>query len=212
MSDQGVSGEFAAILLGFAMASIDWSPEMTIKPKDKRDIIFALRETAKGLETRAFTEGVALELMQAIGTELLVLALKHGPLLDKINGPDVPEKDRPAREEGLEMLIRRELAAIADTVAATHERRIREIDVIHERLMRLFDPAPAFNEAVLRAIEDKKAKLEEVSTMTPPQRFMFEKMQIPTMMAALFNAGHEDPRPTKLRISGEDLKALPGAK
>ncbi len=185
---------------------------MTITSKDKTDIIIALRETAKGIETRAFTEGVALELMQAIGSELLVLALKYGPLLDKINHKDVPEADRPAREEALEMLIRRELAAIADTVAAAHERRIREIDVIHERLMRVFDPAPAFNEAVQRAIEDKKAKLEEVSTMTQPQRFMFEKMQQPTMMAALFNAGHEDPRPTKLRINANDMAAIKGTK
>lgn len=166
---------------------------MAITSKDKTDIIIALRETAKGLETRAFTEGVALEFMQALGIELLVLALKHGPLLDKINGPDVPEKDRPKREEALEFLIRRELAAITDTVAAMHDGRIRETDVIHERLMRMFDPAPAFNEAVTRAIEAKKLKLESVATMTPPQRFAFEQFQVPSMMNALFNAGHEDP-------------------
>lgn len=166
---------------------------MTVTTKDKTDIILALRETAKGLEKVALTEGVVLEFLQALGTELVVLALKHGPLLDKINGPDVAEEDKPAREAGLEMLIRREIAAIADTVAAAHEGRIREIDVIHERLMRQFDPAPAFNEAVMRAIEAKKAKLETVVTMTPPQKFAFEKFQVPTLMNALFNSGHEAP-------------------
>lgn len=186
---------------------------MTITPKDKTDIIIALREVAKGLETKAFTQGVTLELLQAIGTECLVLALKHGPLLDTIN-KDAPEADKAAREAGLEMLIRRELAAIADSVAAAHEGRIREIDIIHERLMRQFDPAPAFNEAVQRAIEAKKDKLITAVTMTPPQKFAFEQFQVPTLMSALFNAGHESPVTKVHRVNNavvdEMNKALKG--
>jgi hypothetical protein len=189
---------------------------VTVTPKDKTDIILALRETAKGLEKVALTESVTLEFIQALGTELLVLALKHGPLLDKINGPDVAEADKPAREAALEMLIRREVAAIADTVATAHEGRIREIDVIHERLMRQFDPAPAFNEAVNRAIEAKKAKGEVAITMTPPQRFSFEQFQVPTLMSALFNAGHESPVQKVHRVDNNTVaamnKALGGAK
>jgi hypothetical protein len=189
---------------------------MTVTSKDKTDIIMALRETAKGIEKVALTEGVTLEFVQALGIELLVLALKHGPLLDRINGPTTPEADRPAREAGLEMLIRRELAAITDTVAAMHEGRIREIDVIHERLMRLFDPALAFNEAVTRAIEAKKAKMETAVTMTPPQKFAFEHFQVPTLMNALFNAGHEDPVNMVHRVDNTTVakmhKALAGGK
>lgn len=181
---------------------------MTVTRKDKTDIILALRETAKGLEKVALTENVTLEFIQALGTELLVLALKHGPLLDKINGPDVPETDRPAREAGLEMLIRREIAAVADTVAAAHEGRIREIDVIHERLMRVFDPAPAFNEAVGRAIEAKKTTMQAAVAMTPPQRFAFEHFQVPTLMNALFNAGHEDPVKMTHRVGNDTVKAM----
>lgn len=181
---------------------------MTVTAKDKLDIIIALRETAKGIEKVALTEGVTLEFIQALGIELMVLALKHGPLLDKINGPDVPEADRPAREAGLEMLIRRELAAITDTIAAAHDGRIREIDVIHERLMRVFDPAPAFNEAVTRAIEAKKNKLETAITMTPPQKFAFEHFQVPTLMNALFNAGHEDPVTMKHRVGSSTIEAM----
>ncbi len=181
---------------------------MAVTAKDKLDIIIALRETAKGIEKVALTEGVTLEFIQALGIELMVLALKHGPLLDKINGPDVPESDKAARAAGLEMLIRRELAAITDTIAATHDGRIREIDVIHERLVRQFDPAPAFNEAVQRAIEDKKAKKEEAITMTPPQRFAFEQFQVPTVMSALFNAGHEDPVKKVHRVDNEAVDKM----
>lgn len=182
---------------------------MTITSKDKTDIILALRETAKGIETRAFTEGVMLEFLQAIGTECLVLALKHGPLLDEINSDaDLTDKQKKDRGEALEMLIRRELAAIADTVAAMHENRIREIDVIHERLMRVFDPAPAFNEAVQRAIEAKKNKLETAVTMTPPQKFAFEQFQVPTLMSALFNAGHESPVQKVHKVNGDTVQAM----
>lgn len=181
---------------------------MTVTSKDKLDIIMALRETAKGIEKVALTEGVTLEFIQALGIELLVLALKHGPLLDQINGPDVPEADKPAREAGLEMLIRRELAALTDTVAAAHEGRIREIDVIHERLMRMFDPSMAFNEAINRAIEAKKAKLETYSTMTPPQKFAFEHFQVPTLMNALFNAGHEDPVKMVHRVNNDTVAQM----
>lgn len=175
--------------------------------KDVNDITTALRETAKGLQTVAITEGVKLEFMQALGIELLVLALKHGPLLDEINR-DADEAQKAAREEALEFLIRRELAAITDTVASMHEHRIREIDVIHERLMRVFDPGPAFNEAVQRAIEAKKAKGEAAVMMTGTQKWMFDKFQVPSMMNALFNAGHPEPVPMVHKVNNADVTAM----
>lgn len=164
-----------------------------MKTKDKIEIVVALRETARGLEQQVFSDEIAWQVMQALGIELMVLALKNGPLLEQIKGEDVPEEQKAAREAGFEQLIRRELAAVGDSVATAHEGRIREIDIIHERLVRQFDPSMAFNEAMNRAIEAKKAKMEAIVHMTPAQQFAFRQFQVPTLINALFNAGHESP-------------------
>lgn len=140
---------------------------------DKTDIIMALREVALGIEQDAPN---ALELMQALGTEMLVLALKTGPALERIE----PER--------VETLVRGEVAAIVDSIGRYHDHFIEESDVLNERLLRQFDPSQAFNEAVNRAIEAKKAAREEIITMTPLQETMFQKYQVPTGLRALRTA------------------------
>lgn len=148
--------------------------------KDKTDIVMALREVARGIE---HGDADALSLMQALGTELLVLALESGPRAAEISdaAPDV-----------VEGLIRRELAAIIDTIAMLHQHRIKETDILTERLVRMFDPAMAWNEAINRAIEAKKQAKETIDPqllyMSPQQKFMFETFQIPTTMKALRSA------------------------
>lgn len=179
--------------------------------KDKTDIVMALRETAKGIE-QSVTPNLTLSLMQAIGTELLVLALKNGPLLDEISGEDAPAKTKALREAALEMMIRIEIKAIADTIASMHEHRIKESDILTERLTRMFDPAPAYNEAINRAIEAKKAKGEEIIELTGTQKWMFDNMQLPSLMSALRNAGNPDPQPMVHRLSGDISKGIANAK
>lgn len=178
-------------------------------PKDKVEIVLALRETAKGIEQSTGTD-LALNLMQAVGIELLVLALKNGPLLDEISGEDAPEKTKALREAALEMMIRTELAAIADNIASMHEHRIKESDILNERLVRMFDPALAYNEAINRAIEAKKAKGEQIKLLTPQQKWMFDNMQLPTLMSALRNAGKPDPEPMVHRLSVSANGAISG--
>lgn len=140
---------------------------------DKTDIVMALREVAKAIEQDAPN---ALLLMQSIGTEMLVLALKTGPALARLP------------EEKVEGLVRQEIAAIADSVGRFHDHFIEESDLLNERLLRQFDPAMAWNEAVNRAIEGKKAAREEVVEMTPQQQMMFHKFQVPTTLRALKSA------------------------
>lgn len=140
-------------------------------PEDKTDIIKALRDVARGIEQGAPN---ALDLMQAVGTEMLVLALKDG-------ASDI----EPARAEAL---AKREIMAIADSMAKFHQHYATEVEILNDRLMRQFDPAMAWNEAINRAIVAKRAAKEEAIEMTPPQRFMFETYQVPTTMKALRSA------------------------
>ncbi len=109
----------------------------------KTDIIMAMREVARGMEQG---HPDILSLMQMLGTELLVFALKYGPALERI-GPEETER-----------LVRREIAAIAHTVAKLHEHQTTEAQIINDRLMRMFDPTLAFNEAINRAITAKQAE------------------------------------------------------
>lgn len=141
--------------------------------KDKADIIVALRECAGALEQG---HPDALTLLQALGTEMLVLGLKNGPAL-----ASVPE-------DQVEALVRREVFAVADSIASFHQHKVTEVEILNARLVRQFDPAMAWNEAINRAIAAKKAKREEVIDLTPPQRFMFETYQVPTTMKALRSA------------------------
>lgn len=161
--------------------------------EDKTDIVKGLREVARAIEQG---QGNRLALMQAIGTELLVLALKNGP-----NEADLP----PEKIEGL---IRIELGAIVDTIVRMHEGRIAEADVLNERLTRMFDPYLAWNEAINRAIEKKKAAGGEVVQPSPQQKFMFEKFQFRSTMNALINAGKKDPQPTVHRVNGDDVAEI----
>lgn len=140
-------------------------------PTDKTDIVMALREVARGIEQGSENH---LELMRAIGTELLVLALKDG-------AGQMP----PAVAE---LLARREISAIADSMARYHANYVTEVEILNERLVRTFDPAMAWNEAINRAIEAKKAAREEIIEMTPPQQFMFKSLQVPATMKALASA------------------------
>lgn len=137
-------------------------------PADKTDIVMALREVARGIEQ---DKPNTRDLMLAIGTELVVLALKEG-------STDLP----PAVAE---MIARREVSAIADSMQRFHSHYVTEVEILNERLVRIFDPALAWNEAVNRAIEAKKAAREEVVMLTPTQQFMFDKLQVPTTMKAL---------------------------
>lgn len=169
-------------------------------PKDKVEIVVALREAAKGIEQSTGTD-LALNLMQAVGTELLVLALKNGPLLDEISGENAPKETKALREAALEMMIRTELAAIVDTIVSMHKHRIKESDILTERLTRMFDPALAYNEAINRAIEAKKAKGETIPQLTDQQMWMWENMQLPSLMSALRNAGNPNPQPMVHRLA-----------
>lgn len=176
-------------------------------PKDKTDIVMALREAARGIE-QSIGPDLALQVMQVIGTELLVLSLKNGPLLDEIEGENAPPEHRETRAEHLEHLIRLEIVAISDTIARLHKHRITESDILNERLTRIFDPYLAWNEAINRAIEKKLAAKETVVQPTEAQKFSFEKFQFPSTMNALLNAGKENPEPATLRIGNEDVQAL----
>jgi hypothetical protein len=138
---------------------------------DKTDIVMALREVARGIEQDAPN---ALELLQAVGTEMLVLALKNG------------DSDMPPAV--VEMLARREVMAIADSLARFHQHYVTEVEILNERLVRQFDPAMAWNEAINRAIVAKKAAGEEVVMMTPTQQAMFDRFQVPTTMKRLQSA------------------------
>lgn len=178
-----------------------------IPTKDKTDIVVALRECARGIE-QSLDPDLTLKVMQSIGTELLVLALKHGPLLVEIEGENAPPEHRETRAEHLENLIRVEIAAIADTIAKLHEHRITEGDLLNERLTRQFDPYAAWNEAINRAIAKKLAAKELVVGPSPQQKFAFEKFQFPSTMNALRNAGKSDPQPTVHRIGDADVAEM----
>lgn len=127
-------------------AGADHAP--VIPSDQKTDVIMALREVARGMEQG---HPDILALMQVLGTELLVFALKYGPALEKI-GPEETER-----------LVRQEILAIVHTIALLHENRITEAAIINERLMRSFDPTLAFNEAINRAIERKKAEKADMA-------------------------------------------------
>lgn len=150
---------------------------MPEKRSDKLDMVVGLREVAKAIEQG---HPDYLITIQAIATELLVFALKLGPAVEKVPSDD------------LEALIRREITAIVDSVVRFHEGHIEERDILEERLFRLFDPSLAFNEAVNRAIERKKAAREEIDPAllqrTPQQDMMWKKFQLPTLEKALRNA------------------------
>lgn len=138
---------------------------------DKTAIVMALREVARAIEQNAPNY---LDLMQAIGTECLVLALKTG-------ATDI----EPATAEAL---ARREVSAIAQSMAAFHNHYTTEVEILNERLVRQFDPALAWNEAINRAIAAKKAAKEEVVEMTTRQQMMFDSFQKPFGMRALQSA------------------------
>lgn len=178
---------------------------------DKTDIVMALREAARGIE-QSIGDSLALQVMQMIGTELLVLALKSGPLLAEIEGENAPPERRQDRADHLERLIRVELIAIADTIARLHEHRIKEGDILNERLTRTFDPYLVWNESINRAIAAKLAAKETVVQPSPQQKFSFEKFQFPSTMNALLNAGKDDPQPMGHRLTHaevEELRRLP---
>ena len=78
-------------------------------------------------------------------------------------------------------LISAELDSITDTL----KRREFETDIIHARLMRRFDPAMAWNEAVNRACADKKLAREHI--FTGPQSMAF-KVQQETVLKAVKSA------------------------
>jgi hypothetical protein len=137
--------------------------------KDKTDIVMALREVARGIEQDSPN---TIDLMKAIGTELLVLALKDG-------------SDRPAVAE---MVARREVSAIDDSMKRLQHHFITEVEILNERLVRMFDPAMAWNEAINRAITAKQAAREEVILMTPTQKFMFDSLQVPATLKRLKEA------------------------
>lgn len=166
---------------------------MSLSPTDKTDIVIALRKVATGLEQG---DSKTFDLLEAIGTELLVLALKHAlpaaPLAEAV--PMVPE--------AVEAVARREVSAIGDSVQRFLSHQVTERDILNERLMRQFDPSMAWNEAINRAIEAKKAAKQEVVLMTPQQAFAFEQFQKPSTMMALKNAGAEVTAPTVHRFEG----------
>ena len=126
---------------------------MSLSPTDKTDIVIALRKVATGLEQG---DSKTFDLLEAIGTELLVLALKHAlpaaPLAEAV--PMVPE--------AVEAVARREVSAIGDSVQRFLSHQVTERDILNERLMRQFDPSMAWNEAINRAIDAKKAAKQEV--------------------------------------------------
>lgn len=165
-----------------------------LSTKDKTDIVMALREAARGIEQSIGPE-LALATMQIIGGELLILALKNGPLLTQIEGENAPPETRQQRADHLEKLIRVEIAAIADSIARLHEARITESDIVNERLTRMFDPYAAWNEGLNRAIERKMAAKEDIPRSTKQQKYAFENFQWPSGMNALLNAGREAPQP-----------------
>lgn len=144
---------------------------------EKTDLVMALREVARAIEQ---DHGDALAALQALATEMLVYALKHGPALKTI----------PTEE--VEGLIRREIVSVVDSVSRFHEATVDERGILEERLFRLFDPSLAFNEAINRAIERKKAAREEIDpallTRSPQQDMMWKQHQLPTLQKALRNA------------------------
>lgn len=150
--------------------------------QDKLNIIVALREVALAIEQRGdFPE--TLGVMQALGTELLVLALRNGPMLEALSPKLTPER--------LEGLIRREVASIADDIARTHDHNHTEVEVLAARLFRMFDPYLAWNEAINRAMEAIRAAGLSVDPRimapTGEQKKMFEQWGFPTTRRALLH-------------------------
>lgn len=144
-----------------------------MESKDKTDIAMALREVATAIEQ---DKPGAQHALQSLATEMLVLAVKNAPMLAAIPPAD------------LEALARRELAAIIASVAMFQQNKLTEADILNARLVRQFDPAMAWNEAINRAIESKKAAREEIVMMTSTQDQMFRTYQVPTTMKALRDA------------------------
>lgn len=144
---------------------------------DRLNIIIALREVATALETKA-GDLDSRELLKVVGTEMLVLALR-----DEMQ----PIDDLP--EPLAEKLMRRELSAILHNIARFHKGHVAEGDVLTERLVRLYDPYLAWNEAINRAMERMQkdgVKLDPgLLTPSPQQKWMFEKFQLPTTYKAL---------------------------
>ncbi len=148
-----------------------------LAPTDKLDIVKGLRMVAQAIEQGAPDH---MALMQAIGTELLVLALRYGP-----NVHEIPDAE-------FEGLIRREIVAIVLNVAAFHEGKMAEADILTERLVRTYDPSLALTEAMTRAVERKKAAKEEVDSAlvhrTPEQEKMWREFQLPMLYRTLRDA------------------------
>jgi hypothetical protein len=144
-----------------------------IDPKDKTDIIMALREVATAIEQDKPGAQIAL---QSLANEMLVLAVKNAPMLAGITPEDA------------EALARREIGAVIVSIAMFQQNKMSETEIINARLVRQFDPAMAWNEAINRAIVAKKAAREEIAMMTSTQQKMFEAFQVPTTMKALRSA------------------------
>lgn len=139
--------------------------------KDKTDIVKGLRDIARAVEQDAPN---AMELLGIAGREMLVQALKA-------NADDIPSDEA-------ETIARREISAISTSMAKFHQHQMTEVEILNERLLRQFDPAMAWNEAINRAIVAKRAAREEVIEFTPSQRMMFDKFQVPTTLRALRSA------------------------
>lgn len=161
-------------------------------------MVQVLREVAAAIEKG---KGNLHELMHAVGTELMVLALKYRP--PEVDGPD---------PEVTEVLVRREVGATLDTILQFHRFQLTERGVLNERLMRVFDPYLAWNESVNRAIELKKTAGERPILPTDQQKWMFENMQLPATQKALFNAGlpSEEMQKTVYRPDLGELKKITG--
>ncbi len=142
-------------------------------PKDKTDIVMALREVATAIEKG---KPGAQQALQSLANEMLVLAVKNAPMLASIPADD------------LEALARRELAAIIASIAMFQQNKMTETEILNARLVRQFDPAMAWNEAINRAIVAKKALREEIVMMTSTQDQMFRTYQVPTTMKMLKDA------------------------
>lgn len=178
-----------------------------MESQDKLDIVVALREVATAIEQRGDLPQT-LDIMQALGTELLVLALRNGPMLTTLSPKMTPVK--------LEALIRREVAAIVDSIARTHDHNSTEIEVLAARLFRMFDPYLAWNEAINRAMEAIRAAGLSVDPRllepTGEQKKMFEKWGMPTTQKALMHTAVHVAHAATAKAAEEDAAAaLPPA-
>lgn len=78
------------------------------------------------------------------------------------------------KNKDLKEIVNRAITDVEIVADDAFTNREAEIAIIEARLMRLYDPAQAFNEAVLRAIAAKKAKREELYAMSAHQQMAFD--------------------------------------